>query len=150
MSLTYRQDQEAVRRQHMLPYCPEFIHCLFSSKRSRLLHCRLFSCHRKATVCPSRIRVLNRLHIRTSAFRTPERDVRSKNHNDHHLRWIYCFHSWLCYGSHVVSTPRISVPCRPLRRRALHVRRRNLCRSLLERCSSGTSHHGAYDSESLS
>ena len=148
MSLTHCQGQEAVRRQHMLPYCPEFSHCLFSFKRSRLLHHRLFPCHRKATICPSRICVLNRLHIRTFAFRTSERDVRSKNHNDHHLRWIYCFHPWLCHGSHVASTPRISVPRRPLRRRALHVRRRNLCRSLLERCSSGTSHHGAYDSES--
>ena len=148
INLTCCEGQEVIRYQHMLPYCPEFSHCLFSSERSRLLHRRSFPCHRTTTVCPSHICLLNRLYIRTSNFQSSERDVRSKNHIDHHLRWIYCFHPWLCPGAHVASTPHISLPCWSLRRRALHLGRGNLCRSLLECCSSRTSHHGAYDSES--
>lgn len=45
MFLTDSEGQEAIRRQHMLPHCPQFSHCLFASRRGRLLHRRLFSRH---------------------------------------------------------------------------------------------------------
>lgn len=147
-NLTFYKGKEVVRRQHMLPYCPQFRHCLFTSRWSRLLHRRLFSRHRRAAIRPSNICILDRLRIRTFTLQSSERGVWSKNYNDYDLRWIYCFHAWLRHGAYVASTTRVSLPRRALCRCTLYFGRRNLCRSLFERCSSGTSNHGADDSES--
>lgn len=139
--------QEIVRRQHMLPHCPQFSHCLFASRRSCLLHRRLFSRHRPTRIRPSDIRILDRLRIRTFDFQSSQRDVRSQDYNDHNLRWIYSFHAWLRHGAYVASTPRISLSRGTVCCCALYFGGRDLCRPLFERCSSGTGHHGTYDSE---
>lgn len=146
--LTCYKGQEVVRRLHMLPHRSQFSYCLFASGRNRLLHRRLFSRHKQTRICPSHIRILSWICIWTFTFQSSERDVRSKNHNDLNLCWIYCFHAWLRHGAYMASTPRISLFCRTLCRCAIHSGRRNLCRSLFERCSSGIGHHGAHDSES--
>ena len=145
--LTYYKGQEIVRRQHMLPHRPQLSHCLLTSRWNRGLHRREFSRHRGATVRPSHLRVPGRLCIRTFAFQSSERDVRSKDRNDINLCWIYCLHTGLRPGTYVASTPHVSLPRRTLCRCALHFRRGDMCRSLFERCSSRTSHHGVYDSK---
>lgn len=145
--LTYYIGQEVVRRQHLLPHCPQLSHCLLTSRRSCFLHRRLFSRHKPTRICPSHIRILDWLRIRTPNIQSSERDVRSKDYNDHNLRWIHCFHAWLRHGPYVAGAPSISLPRGTLCRRALYFGWRNLCRSLFERCSSGIGDNGAYDSE---